>query len=448
MKGLLKKTYGMAQALLLVGFGLTAIGCAKGGSGMQFAADGSQTTKVVDEASVNGIVSKTSNVSRKNPHTCRQTSEKCFSETFEQPIVQTGKVDVLFVVQTSDSIQPQRELISTQVQAFIESLPPTADFNIAVMLSHGSTSSLSGRLYRVESEPIVLKSTELANADIRTFLSQKLTQVVLDADAGGGEEGMFSLFNGITTPALLAESQGLGFFREDAALGVVFIADRRDICAIVPVGVPEETDSGKIAARIRDCEGLTAAGLTNRLALLKGAQAVQVSGILYADEPAPAGKELGYGYLDVIALNAGVAIDIANDNIADGLASIAELAGQQMGGQTEFVLTHENIDPKKIIVTVNGVGATYTLNGNVVTITSEIPAGATVVISYCLKAKPKCHGKHHNHRKCRKNQWWKKCPKFGANHCHGKGHGPGHSHGKGHDVGHTHGRAGMNFHTW
>lgn len=397
------KSFGLSKVLLIAGFALSMIGCAKGGS------DSSEAPTVLDDASVGGVVTETTTVNGKVKHKCRQDSEKCFTDTYTVASNPTGKVDVLFVVQTSESIAPQREQIASEVQAFVQTLPPTADFNIAVMLSHGSTSSLSGRLYRANSEPIVLKSTELNNTDIQTYLATKLSQVVADPDAGGGEEGMFSLFNGITTPALLAESQGLGFFRADAALGVVFIADRRDICATVPVGVPAETDPVKIDARIRDCEGLTAAGLTNRLNLLKGSQDLQVSGIIYADAPAPAGKEIGYGITDMVALSPGVAIDIANDDISDGLASIAELAGQGSSIQTQFVLTHDNIKAGSVKVLVNGVAATFTIQGNVVTVTSDIPAGATVEISYCLNAKAKCHGHHHNHRKCRPLHWWKNC---------------------------------------
>lgn len=440
MKSFARSIYGMAQLLVLAGFGFSAIGCAKG----------EITPNVVAEPSVAELVSpevvqQTAKNPPKNPHRCVKTGELCFSEIFEQPVTNTRAVDVLFVVQTSASIVPEKQAIVAGIENFIQSLPAGADFNIAVMLAHGSTSPHSGRLYQAEAEPIVLKSTELTDAQIQTYLDAKLTQVVADPDSGGGEEGLFSLFNGVATPTLLAASQAQGFFRPDAALGVIFVADRRDICAVVPAGVPEETDPVKIDARIRDCEGLTAAGLTSRLTTLKGSAPLAVSGIIYADAPAPAGNEIGYGYTDMIALNAGVAIDIANDDIAAGLASIAQLSGQQMMIQKEFTLEHNNINPKRIIVTVNGVGATFKLDGNKVTITSEVPAGAVVVISYCLKSGGQGHdhdhdddhdddydhhhghhnhGHHKHHGKChsKKWNWWhshgKKCP--GKKHGHWK----------------------------
>lgn len=144
---------------MLVGLGFSAIGCAKGGND-----SGTNSQVVIDESSVNGIVTETKVVSSKKKHRCQQNSDKCFTDTFVVASNPTGKVDVLFVVQTSDSIAPQRQQIASELQAFVQTLPPTADFNIAVMLSHGSNSSLSGRLYRANSEPIVLKSTELSNA--------------------------------------------------------------------------------------------------------------------------------------------------------------------------------------------------------------------------------------------------------------------------------------------
>jgi len=410
MSGFNKYIYGIIQFVFLAVIGFNSIGCSPHRGGSSAGADPAVTDSTVGNPTPTPSVSPgptrtpsgtpAPTSGDKNPHKCRQINEQCFSESFQQPVTTTRAVDVLFVVQTSTAMAPERQAIISGIQSFIAALPANSDFNIAVMLSHGSTSNWSGRLYRAESEPIVLKSTELSTAQIQEHLATKLTQVAQDPDSGGGEEGLFSLFNGITTPSLLSNSQSEGFFRPDAALGVVFVADRRDICANVPVGVPAETDPVKIAARIRDCEGLTPAGLTSRLTTLKGALPLQVSGILYADEPAPAGNELGYGYLDVISLNAGVAIDIANDNIAQGLASIAALSGQQMQIQYEFTLSHTNVDPQRIIVTVNGVGVPYKLEGDKVTILSQIPAGAVVVISYCLKTKPSPHEHHKHFFKC------------------------------------------------
>ena len=372
MKWFVKGCYGMLQVLMLAGLGAGLAGCSKGG--VNYTQDSS-----------NGAVSAESSVTRTAPHGCQQTSGSCFSETF-QTAGATGPVDILFVVQTSSSIDDVKAGIVSGINDFINTLPANSDFNIGVMLSHGSTSNFSGVLYQAGTEPLVLKSSQLSDAQIETFLDQKLNNVQQDPDSGGGEEGMFSLFHGITTSNLLSASQSAGMFRSNAALGVVFIGDRRDICAALPSGVPAETDPVKIAARLRDCEGLTAAGLTHQLQVLKGTEPIIVDGIIYARPPVPTGKEIGYGYIDMVNLNNGVAIDIAQDNIGNGLANIGQLGGTPVSSQNTFTLSHSGIDPNKIIVTVNGVGATFTLSGDMVTITSTIPANATVIISYCLKA--------------------------------------------------------------
>lgn len=307
----------------------------------------------------------------------------CYTDTFQVPASKGKAVDVLFVVETSPSMSDLREKVARGLSDFVARLPANSDFNIAVMASHGSTSQFSGTLYHVESEPLVLKSSQLSPAETQGYLETKLMQLPVDADSGGGEEGLFSLFNGLSSPALLSEIQAADFFRANAALSVVFIADRRDICAVTPPGVPEETDPVKIAARFRDCEGLTAEGLTNRLALLKGSMPLLVSGIIYTDSAAPEGKEIGYGYTDMIRLNGSTAIDISRDDIGAGLAPLVALGGQT-SGQNTFDLSHVNIDPTTLKVTVDGQEVPFTYDGSKVTTLLPAREGATVVISYCL----------------------------------------------------------------
>jgi hypothetical protein len=354
-------------------------------------------------------------------HSCQQTGnqhKQCYKETHEQPVHPTTAVDVLFVVQTSDSISQERAGIVNEIQSFIASLPEGADFNVAVMLSHGSTSDYSGKLFQAGSEPLVLMSSLLSNADIQSGLNAKLTSAVPDNDSGGGEEGIYSLFRGITNSSLLQASQAAGFFRPEAALAVVFIADQRDICANVPVGALPETDPLKIAARIRDCEGITPQGLTSQLNNLKGSSPLAVSGIIYADQPpADAENEISYGYVETIALNDGVAIDIINDDISQGLAAIAALSGDQMSIQQAFVLEHSGADPAT--VKVNGESAPFQFDGGTVTVTQDIQAGALVEISYCIKSTEKSKCEHHHGRRYHhmNHHDWKKDDKD-----HGKSH--------------------------
>jgi hypothetical protein len=340
-----------------------------------------------------------------NPVDCHEIKDpknpdkKCFVDIFTQPRQNTGVIDILFVVDTSGSLAGERQKIVTGIQNYINGLPEDADFNIAVMLAHGSTSVWSGRLFKAANEPVVLKSLDLTNAQIQSYLGTKLNTVVDDQDSDGGEEGIFSLFKGVTVPAKLQESQAAGFFRNNAALSVVFVSDENDICATYPSGVTPvvDPDGREVPARIRDCEGIVAQGLTTQLKNLKGSQPLTVSGIIYADSPVPVQdeNELGYGYTDMIALNSGIAIDIANDDIATELQGIAEIDNQQMGVQNQFTLAHDLINEATLVVTVNDQSVPFKLQGNVVTITQAVPAGAIVRIYYCLK-------KSNDHKHCKR----------------------------------------------
>ena len=316
------------------------------------------------------------------PMSLATAADNCTADTFQVPISKAPAVDVLFVIETSSSMSDIRQKISSGIAGFVSKLPLNSDFNIAVMLSHGSTSNLSGKLYQAGSEPLVLKSSQLTNAQIQTSLANKLQQMSTDFAAEPGEEGLFSLYNGVSNPALLSEIQAAGFLRPQAALSVVFVADRRDICAVTPPGVPEETDPAKLAARFRDCEGLTAAGLLSRLSLLKGTNPLLVSGIVYTGPSVPVGKEIGYGYTDVIRLNGGNAIDIGQDNIGGGLSPVIALGGQA-SGQNTFTLSHTNIDATTLKVTVNGQDVLFTYDSSKVTTLLAAPEGASVVVSYC-----------------------------------------------------------------
>lgn len=315
-----------------------------------------------------------------------QAQSSCSTETFQVPVTSAAKpVDVLLVLETSSSMSDVRPKILEGLKSFIASLPVNSDFNFAVMLSHGGLSPLAGKLYQASGEPLVLKTSELTREQIQASLETKILQAPSDSTSGGGEEGIFSLYRGVTTPELVAESQGAGFFRDTAALSVVFIADRRDICAYPPAGVPEESDPVKQSARIRDCEGVSTLGLLNRLAFLKGSLPVLVSGLLYAKEPVPLGKELGYGYLEMISQNRGFAVDLAQDDLRAGMNPVAALGGQTPG-QSEFILAKTSIDPLSLKVSANGQDIPFRFDGiNKVTTLVPVPEGGTASISYCLK---------------------------------------------------------------
>lgn len=317
----------------------------------------------------------------------------CYKETFRQKDDITKKLDILFVTDTSGSLDAERQEVANGIKNFIGQLPPGTDFNVSVILGHGSTSPRTGKLYQTDAnEPAVLKSSELSITTIQTYLKNKLTYVKGDSDSDGGEEGLYSVSQAVKG-ANLANAQNLGMFRADAGLAVVFIADENDICARYPVGVTPvvDPDNKEGPAYIRDCEDITPAGVYGQLKNLKGTLPLAIGAVIYTGQgliPAGGENEIGYGYKDIVALNNGVLVDIASHNITVDLATIGNLTGTSLLLTTEFQLHNSPVDPSTIRVYVDGVLVphTYTAGNNSVHIAPDKcgAAGTVIVIKYCL----------------------------------------------------------------
>ncbi len=299
----------------------------------------------------------------------------CFNQTFQQPQAKQTKLDILFVADSSPSLETERTAIAKGVRQFIDALPQNTDYNIAVMAAHSDVSydpkvkptpGFAGKLLKSGNEPAVLKSASLQWNKLSEILIRRLTKIKSDASTDGGEAGLFSLEKGITEP-LLSENRGLGFFRGDAALAIIFISDENDLCAVYPAGITPKENKNKYLdtglsvedrakqAYCRDSNGNptvtpesvyvklrnlhrtqaanpkpAATGGTPEETSLSNtspststpvqavdASALMISGILYTNPesvptvPAPDEKfpeyfgenEMGYGYMDLIRLN-------------------------------------------------------------------------------------------------------------------------------------------------
>jgi len=318
----------------------------------------------------------------------------CHIQGFEQPDEPiTDKIDVLFVTDTSGSLDQERNAIADGLLTFIAALPRTTDVNVAVLLAHGSRSAWTGKLFQTgDHEPVVLKQRELSDADIRRHLHAKLTAFGTDwdLDSDGGEEGLFSTRE-LISGGRLGAARNQGFFRSDAALAIIYIADENDICAVYPAGVtpvpdPEEREA---QARARDCGGVSPAGLLEALADLKGDQPLVVGGVIYTDAgsvPPGAENEVGYGYTDVIALASGLAVNLADvGGIAAGLGSIGQTSAQEMLLYHDFKLLYAEVAEDTIKASVDGTSVPHTYAREINTVHLEQAGrfGSQVAIDYC-----------------------------------------------------------------
>jgi hypothetical protein len=282
----------------------------------------------------------------------------CYLEEFPRMTSQaTQSLDLLFVADTSASLDDDKAKIAAGIDAFVAGLPSSVDYQIAVMPAHGSRGSHSGALYSYRNNPIVLSSKTLSVASIRKYLHENLINAPQDIWADGGEEGLYSLYHSMDQGKIDA-IRAKGFFRKNAALAVVFISDENDICARYPAGVQRVPDPEgyEIPAFKRDCANVDQNTVYSRLLNLQNGRPLIVSGVVYNDlKTVPVGKgqdEYGYGYMDLIQIAGGVSVDIAKGDYSHGLAQIAQYSAQKMAPTVDFRLGHSPVDPGSIVVTL------------------------------------------------------------------------------------------------
>lgn len=304
----------------------------------------------------------------------------CTEFDFVQPnLPKVDKLDLLFVIDTSGSLDVERPLIAQEVDAFLQELPADVKTNVAVVLGHSSLSNQTGRLYQVDiNDPPVLKSENMTNAEIRMALARKMSEVVIDNSADGGEEGLFA-FNQLLEPVPLATAQDLGFFRADAALSVVFIGDEADICARNANGDPLALTSGprnifgfptqdtqELTAYNRDCQDISPEKTLAKLKNLKPDLPLLLSSITYLDA---ANGEVGNGYLELVDLNQGIKANLADNAFNTDLQKIGEKAGERLA-LLEKISILENkvadglhdIDADSIMVIIDDTEVEFTLD--------------------------------------------------------------------------------------
>lgn len=280
--------------------------------------------------------------------------EESFNYT---PNVLNPKLDLLFVVDTSGSLNQERDAVAQGLSNYIAALEadsPNVDFNVAVALAHGPQSSWSGKFYVEGSEPAVLKKSAHSISDIKRWLKNKLNNISSDSSTDGGEVGLYAT-NKLLEAAPLANAQSKGMFRPQATLAIVYVADENDICALYPNGVTPVYDPEKKEgpAKAAYCGGISALSVYSKLVALKGGiNKVLVASVIYTGAnavPQSGENEIGYGYNTMVA-NAGPRgrlVDIASNNIQGGMADFGDLSGSVVSPST-FVLAHPNADEEAL----------------------------------------------------------------------------------------------------
>jgi hypothetical protein len=295
--------------------------------------------------------------------------------SFVQPeATRNSSVDLLLVVDSSTSLSEERARIASTLPSFLSALPEGADLRIGVMQGHGGTSSYTGKLYSPAGVPRVLDTAKISTAQIQSQLEKSLSTRVADPDDANGEALMFSLMRSLDADRI-ETIRSQGFYRESAALSVVFITDENDICykpddhgyTAFPDFVPSRNPTTEVKAYDKNCSGITPEGVVSRMETFKGGQVLSFGGIVHID-PARVPPLLspnaftftedaiGHGILELVQSSRnGLAWDITDTDFAEGLSKLGNIVTTQLTLQTLFHLAGaEGTNLQGIAVEVDG----------------------------------------------------------------------------------------------
>ena len=320
----------------------------------------------------------------------------CYSDQYTPEGNIIRKLDIVVVPDTSASIIEERGAIADGFDAFLNSLPSEVDYQVGVVLGHSDKTSWAGKLYQKGTEPLVLDSKALPTGDIVAYLNQKLQNPSGDNYSDGGEMGLSSLLKALTENK--AQIQGEGFFREDAALAVVFVADEQDICAEYPEGVAPVPDpqGGEDRSKAEFCLDengeyiITPQIVFDAIKEHQGERPFVIGGVIYnnaATVPMSGENEIGYGYKETVELAGGITVDLASGDYGDGLTRLGKMAQVAVKPENEFNLKTNKVDPSTIEVFVDGqsVGFSYISETNQVKLDQERGPFSVANVKYCEK---------------------------------------------------------------
>ena len=139
-------------------------------------------------------------------------------ETFRQHIVYNNRVDILWVIDNSNSMTIHQDHLAQQYQHFVRALVETEfDFHLAVTSTDMSPSGEGGKFV---GEPNVLAST---HADLDNKFRDR---VRLGNQGFSVEKGLDAMAMALSDEYL--QSYNRGFLRDDSMLVVIFLSDEDD----------------------------------------------------------------------------------------------------------------------------------------------------------------------------------------------------------------------------
>lgn len=265
-------------------------------------------------------------------------------QSFSQAPSYNNQVDVVMVVDNSDSMLKYQQRLADQMPAFIERLGQMGlNYQIAVVTTDVRSGGNWGRFI---GSPGVLKNST-------SGLVELLRRRIMDGQSGSSvEQGLVSLQRALSSTQMNTELQG--FLRPGALLAVVVLSNEDDYSPGSAASYITFLDQlkGKFPSGAR-------AWVANYIGLLSLNEPCATDGEL---------REIGLRYLELVSASGGVRESICGQNLAQAANNLRVRIGQLL---TDFYL---NQLPKveTIEVVVNGVsvrndsksGWTYDAKGN------------------------------------------------------------------------------------
>ncbi|MEW6056683.1 MAG: hypothetical protein AB1540_08715 [Bdellovibrionota bacterium] len=315
-------------------------------------------------------------------------------------------VDLLFVVDTSDSLIHERQRIASTIPAFVAQLSPDTDYRISVMLGHGGKSAHSGALYSASGVRKVLDSKKQSVSTIQSDLRQTLSASPSDVDEANGEVLMYSLLRSFDRDKITA-IRNQGFYRSNAALSIIFVNDENDLCYrpdlhgfnAFPDFVRSTRDT-ELTAYDRYCvnadgsERVTPDSVFSAIRRNASNSALSLGAITHLDPkqvPRGIGVEdsIGHGVMQLVQKTSDpVLLDLSEPDYATALARLGNIVSIQLRLNTSFALTNaQDIETKSMLVTVDqkSVNHKYDPSSQMVQIetTDAGSAGSKVMVEAC-----------------------------------------------------------------
>ncbi len=217
---------------------------------------------------------------------------------------------------------------------------------------------------------------------------------------------MYSLLRSLQS-SRATEIKSQGFYREDAALSVVFISDENDVCYdpqahgyrtfpdyVASYAGEEKTAFQRYCTNMAGIGAITPESTLAALRNFKSNQKLSLGAVIHKD-PARIVKEsedaIGHGLLELTQLDLdGVAMDIEDSSYSSGLAKLGSVVSTQLTLQTIFPVPHEReIDASTVYATVDRglVNSQYDPAKELVQIQAKDAgrSGSEVEIAACLK---------------------------------------------------------------